>query len=334
MGKDLLLRVFSTLLAGLFTIGMVYATFLFPEILHALLSSIITSKEIEFLMWMHWTCCGAEGYGILWLIGVIALYLLVALVVAGFVLEKTHWSSYGSFLLYLPTLSYFALIMWEFSGIGILRVLWYPIVYIFPFLNFGYMPYYILRDFSRFIGISMDTVWMALGAIELAFVGSGIFVFLLGTKAWLYGKRGRKDIIDFGVFKYSRHPQYLGFVLWNFGLTLMTGIVPAMRGAYVSTWFPGFISVLLIVCVALFEEQTMVKQYGEEYQTYRKETPFLLPLPSFLAKLVIGPMKLLIGKNRPTKKQEIAYIFFLYLSLYLLTAFLLYTLMHAILWDS
>ncbi|NIQ05818.1 MAG: isoprenylcysteine carboxylmethyltransferase family protein, partial [Candidatus Korarchaeota archaeon] len=131
------------------------------------------------------------------------------------------------------------------------------------------------------------------GLSVLFFVGCGCFVFLLGTEAWLYGQRKGQDIIDFGVYRYSRHPQYLGFILWSYGGSFMVGSV-ILSPLIVTNLNPGFawvVSVLLIVCVALFEEQTMIEQYGEEYRSYRKETPFLLPLPSFLATLVAGPMR-------------------------------------------
>lgn len=102
MGKNRLLRGVSILLAGFFTIVMVYATFLFPEILHALLPSVITEERIDFS-----TVTGMPVY-----IGIVAFFLLVVLVVAGFILEKTRLVSLGSLLLYLPTLSYFAVFMW------------------------------------------------------------------------------------------------------------------------------------------------------------------------------------------------------------------------------
>ncbi|NIQ05817.1 MAG: hypothetical protein GWO20_08865, partial [Candidatus Korarchaeota archaeon] len=92
----------------------------------------ITEERIDFS-----TVTGMSVY-----IGIVAFSLLVALVVAGFILEKTRLSALGSFLLYLPTLSYFAVFMWAlFYGIGILGVLWYPIAPIFPFVGeLVYLP--------------------------------------------------------------------------------------------------------------------------------------------------------------------------------------------------
>ncbi|NIQ05137.1 MAG: DUF1295 domain-containing protein [Candidatus Korarchaeota archaeon] len=329
MGKNHQLRGVSIFLAGLFTIVMVYATVVIPMKLHAQISSVITGEKITFL----------TSSGLLWRIGMVSLCLLVALVVAGFVLEKTRLSSLGSVLLYLPTFSYFALVMWWLYGIGFLRVLWLPIADILPFVGeLVYLPYLVLiplvRILSWLLGTDIGIIGIIAGYGSICFfIGGGSFVFLLGTEAWLYGKKKGQAVIDFGVYQYSRHPQYLGFILWSYGGSFRVGSVapPPVLWGYIHPGFPWLVSVLLVMCIALFEEQTMVQEYGEEYLSYREETPFLLPLPSFLATLVTGPMRLLLGKDHPTKKREIAYVFFLYLSLYLLAAYLFHYLMLALL---
>ena len=46
--------------------------------------------------------------------------------------------------------------------------------------------------------------------IALIITGLGLLVFSLGVTTWLYGGFKGYKIIDFWIYKYSRHPQYLG----------------------------------------------------------------------------------------------------------------------------
>ncbi|NIO37088.1 hypothetical protein GTO27_05230, partial [Candidatus Bathyarchaeota archaeon] len=46
------------------------------------------------------------------------------------------------------------------------------------------------------------------------------------------GKFEKRKIYDFWIYKYSRHPQYLGFILWSYGVMLLTALAPVPRGGY------------------------------------------------------------------------------------------------------
>jgi hypothetical protein len=61
----------------------------------------------------------------------------------------------------------------------------------------------------------------------------GLIIFLLGVFTWLYGKFKGIRIIDFWIYRYSRHPQYFGFLLWSYGLTILASTIGAPKGGYV-----------------------------------------------------------------------------------------------------
>ncbi len=122
------------------------------------------------------------------------------------------------------------------------------------------------------------------GLLALLTIGMGLLIFSLSTTTWLYGKLERREIIDFWIYKYSRHPQYLGFLVWSYGVLLLATISPFPKGGYApGPSLPWAISALIIICVALKEEIDIVERYGERYLKYQASTPSCSPYPiSFL----------------------------------------------------
>ncbi|MEM2224398.1 MAG: isoprenylcysteine carboxylmethyltransferase family protein [Acidilobaceae archaeon] len=61
-------------------------------------------------------------------------------------------------------------------------------------------------------------------------------------------------MVDFWTYKYSRHPQYLGFILWSYSLLIFVSSKTYVRGAFTTPpaliWL---ISSMLIIGIALFE---------------------------------------------------------------------------------
>ena len=135
----------------------------------------------------------------------------------------------------------------------------------------------------------------------------------MGVVTWLYGKFREQEIINFWIYKYSRHPQYLGFLLWSYGLLLLATFAPYPRGGYVPRpTLPWLISSLVIVGVALQEETRMEKKYGKKYVEYRRRVPFMVPLPRILVVFITVPMRFL-WKDHPKNAREITYTVFVYL---------------------
>jgi protein-S-isoprenylcysteine O-methyltransferase Ste14 len=61
---------------------------------------------------------------------------------------------------------------------------------------------------------------------------------------------------------------------------ILASTIDAPKGGYVlSPSLLWLISTLIIVGVALHEENVMVRMYGNEYVRYRNCTPFMPPLP-------------------------------------------------------
>ena len=308
-----------TLLAIVFTLALTFATLELPRILNNILRPLFPDiywepESIEALM----NYARPVGYT--------CLIVVIALILVGFATERRRLSSLGSFAFFLPAFGYFAASMFFLTGIGILRVLWLPFWDSSPNLlklgDIAYIPYWIVSYPFRFLGGKAASE--ASEFLVYMVVGLGILIFCVGTFAWFYGKLENRKIFDFWIYKYSRHPQYLGFILWSYGVMLLTTLAPTPFGGHQpEPSLPWLISTLLVICVALTEELTMIKQADKSYSTYRRSTPFMIPLPQSLSRMFVAPNRLLLKKDLPESGREVLYTFVIYLILLIFLSLLI-----------
>ncbi|MEM1668548.1 MAG: DUF1295 domain-containing protein [Thermofilaceae archaeon] len=280
---------FALVLSTVFTVALFYTTFeapvLLDKVLHEYFPEVFYDVEaIESVL------------SVLRPVGYAALAVTIVLIVLGFMVRKSTLTSLGSLVLYIPTFGYFAYAMFFLTGLGVLRALWLPLIELSPstlklgcaaYLPFSHVPQALL--------------------LGLIITFTGLFVFLLGVTTWLYGRFKNYEIVDFWIYRYSRHPQYLGFVLWSYGLLVFVSNKVYVRGAFTTPpaliWL---ISTILIVVVALTEELEMRRKYGEKYEEYCRKTSFMIPLPGVLSRAVKAPLKLTGGYPRSTRGMAFA----------------------------
>lgn len=115
---------------------------------------------------------------------------------------------------------------------------------------------------DTFLGY-MNFVGMPIG---LVITGLGVLLIVLG---WGTLHRERGGLVTDGVYRHVRHPQYLGFILITGGWlvhwpTIPTAVMwPIMLGMYYR--------------LAKNEEQEMRERFGDEYHTYARMVPMMLP---------------------------------------------------------
>jgi len=155
---------------------------------------------------------------------------------------ERYWKSNGAFIGFLIAL------FTEMFGLPLL-------IYIFsPFFD-----YPILRQTSRKV----------LGSFGMI---AGTWITLMGLILVVFGWRKihrAKDLVTDGIYKYIRHPQYVGLFLILLGWllhwpTLLTLIL-----------FP--ILAVVYYRLALREETEMTADFGAEYENYMKQTPRFIP---------------------------------------------------------
>jgi len=295
-----------TLLALVFTVALTFATVELPRILTMLfvqagwIPDVNPGMEPEIV---------EEFMKIARPIGYVCLAAIAILITAGFMTKKKKLSSLGVLFFFLPTFGYFAGSMFFLSGLGILRITWIPFWEI-NLVNLGdivYLPYMIPTYLFHLIDLDIRT------PLALAVTGIGFFIFLLGTITWFYGKVEKKETVTRWIYKYSRHPQYLGYIIWSYGVMLLASLAGySWGGSNPGASLPWLISTLIVVCIALAEEVSMSKRDRDTYLKYKESAPFMFPIPKSVASLATAPARLLFGKNQPESTKEIIGTFVVY----------------------
>jgi len=301
-----------SLLAVVFTVALTFATLQLPVILGAWLSKYF--PDIHPIMEPERV---AEFMTVARPIGYACLAVIAILIVAGIVTGKRKLSIFGSFAFFLPTFGYFFASMFFLAGLGILRVLfipfWDPSVNLMNFGDISYLPYMALV-YPFWLGgvdIREALAWIAIGV--------GLFIFVLGTITWFYGKAQKRKTVDFWIYRYTRHPQYLGFIIWSYGVTLFAAQQPVpMGGSNPGASLPWLLTSLVIICIALTEENEMRKEDNEAYLQYMVRAPFMFRIPKFVSAVATLPTKLVLKKNRPETGKELVATFAVYATLLVL----------------
>ncbi|MFW9906035.1 MAG: methyltransferase family protein [Candidatus Thorarchaeota archaeon] len=303
--------IVAVMLSILFTIGFFYLFVTIPSVLHEILLPFIpdpyfSGRELEPLYDSI-----VKEFG---LIGSVIFLLLIVLIILGVIIKRFDLSFLGSFTLYLPIFANFCFIMFMFAGLGITRLLWYPIIQINPsLLELGdFIPplYFLGSDLFYFIYSLIPPPLDALIFFFLDFsflfqimmlifllIGLGIFIFSVIT--WFYGKFSGIHLLDFWIYKYSRHPQYLGLLIWSYSLT---GLLASLASSPTIIWL---ISALFIVGAAIQEENHLMMVFKEEHEKWRQTTPFLLPVPTRISNGIQWLVRHVIKKDWPSNHKEI-----------------------------
>ena len=114
----------------------------------------------------------------------------------------------------------------------------------------------------------------------------GLAVIVLGTllefiadtqmKAFVKIRKDRSEVLNKGVWKYSRHPNYLGEISIWFGVALTLIL------SHFNYWYfivGAVVNLLMFIFISIPMEERHFKDYKPDYEQYKKETHMLLILP-------------------------------------------------------
>ena len=109
--------------------------------------------------------------------------------------------------------------------------------------------------------------------INIACGTIGIFLIMNGwyniyNKYWSR-ETGMGTLVETGIYKYIRHPQYTGLLLLSFGMMVEWATLPLL------ILYP--VMVFMYVRLAKKEEQDMIAEFGTDYQNYMKRTTMFIP---------------------------------------------------------
>jgi protein-S-isoprenylcysteine O-methyltransferase Ste14 len=234
--------------------------------------------------------------------GYIGLLAVIILIAIGLLTQKHKLAFIGAFAIFLPVFGHFALTMFFLAGLGFLRFLWIPFTDISPiFMRLGdiiTLP----RDLLVWLG---DLAEINLrSAIPVIFIAAGVSMFILGVYTWFTTKFVKKNVAVSLLYKVSRHPQYLGWILWSYGMFLLPVDAQKRVWSYADS-LPWLLSTMVIIAISMMEENTMKKQFGDEYERFRRQTAFMFPIPRMIKKALLKPLKILFGKREYDTRSKV-----------------------------
>ena len=158
-----------------------------------------------------------------------------------------------------------------------------PMVYLLP-------AWYLSWDVAKFI-FPFYEIWhgllspsgelfiLLLQIIQVVLFLTGMCIFLYALLEMTRQIAKGSGLVTTGPYKWIRHPQHLGILLFLLSFTLYlqdysefnTGIRPGD----ILSWS---LMTFLLIAVADWEDSRLIKKFGDAYLTYHKKTPFLLPV--------------------------------------------------------
>ena len=108
--------------------------------------------------------------------------------------------------------------------------------------------------------------WTALIGESLIVIGA-----LLALFGWrqLHRAARNDEMVQHGLYRYIRHPQYTGFFLFLLGSIINWPTIPTLLTLPVLWW--------VYLRLAKTEEQDALKKFGDRYRTYMSQTGRFLP---------------------------------------------------------
>jgi len=135
---------------------------------------------------------------------------------------------------------------------------------------------YILVYFASLI-IGWTLMWFVTFSINLAFwIGLAIIVFgevvySLGYMSMREHPEKKKAVVDWGIYKVSRHSHVLAGIICLLGVVVI-GWNPHSI-IYIALWVYFVLYVMMSNFGVLSEEKLNIERFGREYKDYMKRVP-------------------------------------------------------------
>jgi len=157
-----------------------------------------------------------------------------------------------------------------FQAINFLGIHLFPTLIVF----LGMWPLFWVYDFGEIQFTSLFYI-----SAFIAFLGIW-FEYIADNQLARFRERKNKkkeDILNTGIWSYSRNPNYLGEILFWIGLL-------GMGLAFDAPWYTsiGSVGMLLMFLFASIpmKEKQMIKNRAAAFEKYKKEVSVLIPMPS------------------------------------------------------
>ena len=132
--------------------------------------------------------------------------------------------------------------------------------------NLGMFVWFILLGYSVFLPLPLGTPLLYAG---IALFAVGLLIFEIAMIPWV--KAAIDEPITKGLYRYSRHPVYIGVFVQYLGI----GIASA-SGLFLLLIIAN---IILSILTTPAEERFCLEKYGDTYRQYIERTPRWLGLP-------------------------------------------------------
>ena len=148
-----------------------------------------------------------------------------------------------------------------------------------------------------FLGIHLfPTILVFLGCLPMAYslsssaplgladvLAAGITLLAIGIETLadeqlkIFKKKKKAGLMTSGVWAYSRHPNYLGEILFWTGMFIFCLRLPGTNYWWTSVGFLAMILLFYFISIPMMESRMASKR--KEYEAYREQVPALAPWP-------------------------------------------------------
>ena len=140
-----------------------------------------------------------------------------------------------------------------------------------------YMPYWIMVRYHEPLGIgdwgNAGYIFLVIGGIFFLSSIAAFFLHGKGTPAiwllkplkFLVGDEP-KELVDKGIYKFTRNPMYLGALGIILGLTLVNDSL-ALLYYFITVFF------IFNIVIRILEEPRLKELHGEKFSQYKKKVP-------------------------------------------------------------
>jgi protein-S-isoprenylcysteine O-methyltransferase Ste14 len=108
---------------------------------------------------------------------------------------------------------------------------------------------------------------LALLALGVGLLQTGIWSFLGFEQMLVTGSTSQPEMVTSGLYRWVRHPLYTAGLAFIWLTPIMTSGLLALNIGLT----------LYLVVGAIYEERKLVREFGDAYTRYQKQTPMLIP---------------------------------------------------------
>ena len=254
------------------------------DVMNDYLAILIADVSATVLVWASGVVLRtASAYDPYWSLQTLVIYLCL-------LIKNNNWHI-GTILLLVALILYSARLTMNFiigfHSLGYVdwryRMLkeksgkFYQIVNLFGICMFPTLVVYLAT--LPVIAYASVEAFSAIDIIGLAVIVLGTLLeFIADTqmKAFVKIRKDRSEVLNRGVWKYSRHPNYLGEISIWFGVALTLIL------SHFNYWHfivGAVVNLLMFIFISIPMEERHFKGYKPDYEQYKKETHMLLILP-------------------------------------------------------